>query len=52
MGGTAAQLLLKKLGGEAIPESIQVEPELIVRESTAPVRDSAKRKLARHAAIT
>lgn len=38
MGSTAAQLLLKKLAGEAIPESIQVAPELIVRESTAPAR--------------
>jgi LacI family transcriptional regulator len=51
MGGTAAQLLLKKLSGEAIPDSVQVEPELVVRESTAPARESAKKKAARHAAI-
>ncbi|HMF53797.1 MAG TPA: substrate-binding domain-containing protein, partial [Edaphobacter sp.] len=35
MGCTAAQLLLKKLAGEEIPESILTAPELIVRESTA-----------------
>jgi LacI family transcriptional regulator len=51
MGGTAAQLLLKKLSGEAIPDSVQVEPELIVRESTAPARESTKKKVARHAMI-
>jgi len=38
MGSTAAQLLLKKLAGESIPASVQVSPELIVRESTAPPR--------------
>jgi LacI family transcriptional regulator len=36
MGSTAAQLLLKKLAGEPIPALVQVEPELVVRESTAP----------------
>ena len=36
MGSTAAQMLLKKLAGKTTPELIHVEPELIVRESTAP----------------
>ncbi len=35
MGSTAAQMLLQKLAGETTPDLIQVEPELIVRESTA-----------------
>jgi LacI family transcriptional regulator len=44
MGGAAAQLLLKKLANEPIPECVQVEPELIIRESTAPARDLPKPK--------
>jgi LacI family transcriptional regulator len=44
MGSTAAQLLLKKLSGETIPESLQVEPELIVRESTAQARDLSSKR--------
>jgi len=36
MGSTAAQMLLKKLAGKTTPELILAEPELIVRESTAP----------------
>ncbi|WP_263366552.1 LacI family DNA-binding transcriptional regulator [Edaphobacter bradus] len=36
MGLTAAQLLLKKLAGETTTDLVYVEPELIVRESTAP----------------
>lgn len=43
MGSTAAQLLLKKLSGESTPESIQVEPELVVRESTAPARGAVRK---------
>ncbi len=39
MGGAAAQLLLKKLANEPIPEYVQVEPELIIRESTARARE-------------
>jgi DNA-binding LacI/PurR family transcriptional regulator len=35
MGSTAAQMLLKKLHGEITPDLIQVDPNLIVRESTA-----------------
>ena len=38
MGKTAALLLLKKLAGEATPDLVQVEPELVVRESTGPAR--------------
>jgi DNA-binding LacI/PurR family transcriptional regulator len=36
MGSIAAKALLRKLAREAIPPIIRVEPELIVRESTAP----------------
>jgi LacI family transcriptional regulator len=36
MGSTAARMLLKKLHDETTPELIQVDPRLIVRESTAP----------------
>lgn len=42
MGATAAEMLLKKLAGEGTPTLIEVEPELIVRESTAPPRSKAK----------
>ncbi|HMG03125.1 MAG TPA: LacI family DNA-binding transcriptional regulator [Edaphobacter sp.] len=49
MGSTAAQLLLKKLAGEPIPESIEVAPELVIRESTAPARDIAAKKRGRTA---
>jgi DNA-binding LacI/PurR family transcriptional regulator len=35
MGSTAAQTLLRKLAGEAVPSVLPIEPELIVRESTA-----------------
>ncbi|RZU41031.1 LacI family DNA-binding transcriptional regulator [Edaphobacter modestus] len=44
MGSAAAQLLLKKLAGEPIPEFILVAPELVVRESTAPARRVAAKK--------
>jgi DNA-binding LacI/PurR family transcriptional regulator len=36
MGSTAAESLLRKLAGEAMPRIIRVEPELIIRESTGP----------------
>jgi LacI family transcriptional regulator len=49
MGGAAAQLLLKKLANEPIPECVQVEPELIIRESTAPARELPKPKKGRTA---
>jgi LacI family transcriptional regulator len=35
MGSMAAQLLLKKLRVEHVPDLVQIEPELVVRESTA-----------------
>ena len=38
MGSTAASALLRRLAHESLPPLIQVEPELIVRESTAPLR--------------
>jgi LacI family transcriptional regulator len=36
MGSTGAEALLRKLAGEELPSLIQVEPELVVRESTSP----------------
>jgi DNA-binding LacI/PurR family transcriptional regulator len=47
MGAAAAQLLLKKLAGESIPDQIQVEPELIIRESTALPRELTSKKRSR-----
>jgi DNA-binding LacI/PurR family transcriptional regulator len=44
MGSTAAQLLLKRLAGEPTPDFVEVEPELILRESTAPARLIAEKK--------
>lgn len=41
MGSTAAQMLLKKLAGKTTPDLVHVEPELIVRESTAPACSEA-----------
>lgn len=46
MGSTAAQMLLKKLADEETPELIRVDPELIVRESTARASKPAKRNSA------
>lgn len=37
MGATAATLLLKKLRGEEVGSVVKIEPELVVRESTAGV---------------
>jgi LacI family transcriptional regulator len=37
MGSIGADALLRKLAGEQLPHIIRVEPELIVRESTAPL---------------
>ena len=43
MGSTAAAALLRRLAHEHLPPLIQVEPELIIRESTAPPRaDTSK----------
>ena len=41
MGALAANCLLKKLAGEKQPETVKVDPELIVRESTAQVRSTS-----------
>jgi len=38
MGSTAASLLLRKIAGEKVPEVSRIEPELVIRESTARVR--------------
>jgi DNA-binding LacI/PurR family transcriptional regulator len=47
MGNIAAAALLRRLAHEPLPAFIQVEPELIVRESTAPLRPSKSKKSAR-----
>jgi len=49
MGWTAAQLLVKRIQspGEPYPEVVWFEPELVVRESTAGVRDTPAAKLRR-----
>lgn len=44
MGSTAAQMLLKKLHGETTPDLIQVDPVLIVRESTAGTCTNSSKK--------
>jgi LacI family transcriptional regulator len=41
MGELAAMTLLKKIASERQPETIRMEPELIVRESTGPVPSSS-----------
>lgn len=46
MGSTAARMLLKKLAGEITPELIRVDPELIVRESTARASKQSKKAAA------
>jgi len=38
MGATAATMLLKKISREETPATVKIEPELIVRESTAAAR--------------
>jgi LacI family transcriptional regulator len=43
MGALAASSLLKKLNHEKLPETIKVDPELVVRESTAQVRTVTRR---------
>lgn len=42
MGSTAAAALLRRLAHETLPSSIRVEPELVVRESSAPLRARQK----------
>jgi LacI family transcriptional regulator len=43
MGSLAASTLLRKLTHEKLPDTIKVDPELVVRESTAQVRQAARR---------
>ncbi len=43
MGALAASTLLKKLAHEKLPDVIKVDPELVVRESTAQVRPATRR---------
>jgi LacI family transcriptional regulator len=45
MGSLAASSLLKKLAHEKIPDLIKVDPELVVRESTAPARSATRRTI-------
>jgi LacI family transcriptional regulator len=40
MGSTGAEALLRKLAGEELPSILRVDPELVVRESTAVCRPS------------
>jgi LacI family transcriptional regulator len=40
MGSLAATILLQKMGGKRYPDTVSVDPELIVRESTGPVHVS------------
>lgn len=42
MGSTAAAALLRRLAHETLPTYIRVEPELVVRESSAPLRSRNK----------
>lgn len=41
MGAAAASLLLKKLAGGKVPEVSKIEPELVLRESTARVKQAS-----------
>jgi DNA-binding LacI/PurR family transcriptional regulator len=43
MGAQAATSLLKKLAHEKLPDTIKVDPELVVRESTAQARTHPRR---------
>jgi LacI family transcriptional regulator len=42
MGSTAAAALLRRLANETLPAYIRIEPELVVRESSAPLRARKK----------
>jgi LacI family transcriptional regulator len=44
MGALAASILLKKLASEKHPDTVKVDPELIVRESTAQMRPVIRRR--------
>ena len=43
MGSLAATLLLKKLAQEKLSETVKVDPELVLRESTAQARGGVRR---------
>jgi DNA-binding LacI/PurR family transcriptional regulator len=43
MGALAASSLIKKLAHEKLPDTIKVDPELVVRESTAQARPASRR---------
>jgi DNA-binding LacI/PurR family transcriptional regulator len=43
MGSVAASLLIKKITGHKVPEMSRIEPELVIRESTANARSASKK---------
>ena len=45
MGSLAAGFLLKKLAHEKLPDTVKVDPELVIRESTAPARPVTRRSV-------
>jgi DNA-binding LacI/PurR family transcriptional regulator len=47
MGAVAAGLLLKKLAQERIADTVKIDPELVVRESTAQACSAARKNSAR-----
>ena len=44
MGGTAARMLLRKLAHNATPNLVEIDPELIVRESTMQARATPSKR--------
>jgi LacI family transcriptional regulator len=52
MGTVAADALLRKIAGETLPRIIRIEPELIVRESTAsPILQAKNRRTQENARV-
>ena len=47
MGALAANILLKKMAGKRHPDTVKVDPELMVRESTGPVNGQRAEKSAK-----
>jgi len=45
MGGTGAEVLLRKLAGEETPSILRVKPELVFRESTCAPRSKRSKRL-------
>ena len=43
MGSEGAAALLRQIAGESLPRILRVEPELIIRESTGPVRNASSK---------